>query len=148
MLVIPRSIKIKWFVLWYNIRVNVQRSREFVRKELGRYRQFFKQNETGFSYLFFAQTSFIALNVFWRYQSRLLFGEFPAHSLLGGLAIINVVASYFLPLLFVIGAFFSFNYPKGKDERNFFIFIILVLFLIIFSTTLMNWLILYFICAL
>jgi hypothetical protein len=118
--------------------VNVQRSREFVKKELGRYSQFFKQNETGFSYLFFAQTLFIAVHIFWRYQSRLLFGEFPAHSLLGGLAIINVVASYLLPLLFVIGAFFSFQYPKDKGERASFIILILVLFLIIFSTTLMN----------
>jgi hypothetical protein len=99
--------------------------------ELIIFRHFFEKNVTGYTYLFFAQTSFIAENIFWREQLKGSFGKIPTHSLTGILALIEIIFYYSFPLVFVIAAFLTFNYPKSKNNRFIFVFITFFLSLII-----------------
>ena len=112
-------------------------SHQFVRSELGRYRGFFEKNVTGFTYLFFAQSLFLIVNVFWRYQLNTSLGKIQTLSLTGGFVIIEILATYAFPFLFVMAAFFTFRYPKNKGDSISFTILIVTLCLLIIGTSLM-----------
>jgi hypothetical protein len=109
-----------------------------VRKWEGRLRHFFQKNVTGFTYLFFAQTIFIAQYIFWQYiieksAERTLILSFPA-----GYFIVLMLLYSLIPITFVLGALLTFHYPSNKEARNFFIFFIITLTIISMASAIPN----------
>src|SRR5258708_616624 len=92
-------------------------------RELLSFRHFFERNVTGYTYLFFAQTSFLAENIYWRYQLKGTLGKTP----LPTFAKIEIPFYYSLPLFFVIAAFLTFKYPKAKSDCFLFVLITVAL---------------------
>jgi hypothetical protein len=107
-------------------------------KVVGRLRQFFEKNVTGFTYLFFAQTIFFVENIYWRYQLAGSFGKTPIHSPAGWFNIFTLFFYYSFPLLFFLAAFLTFNYPKNRDARFFFSYITVLICLMIVASALLN----------
>ncbi len=115
------------------MRMNFKKAWGHFVRELVISRRFFARNVTGYTYLFFAQTSFIAENIFWRYQLKGPFGKTPLHSLAGTFALIEIPFYYALPLFFVLAAFLTFNYPKAKSDCFTFVSITVALSLFVLS---------------
>lgn len=113
--------------------VQFKKMRDRFIHELGVYRQFFERNVTGYTYLFFAQTSFLAENIYWRQQLKGSLGKTPAHSLAGTFALIEIPFYYSLPLFFVLAAFLTFKYPKAKSDCFLFVLITVALSLFVLS---------------
>ena len=110
-----------------------KKARDRLLHEVIAFRRFFARNVTGYTYLFFAQTSFIAENIFWRFQLKGPLGKTPLHSLAGTFAVIEIPFYYSLPLFFVIAAFLTFNYPKAKTDCFTFVLITVALSLFVLS---------------
>ncbi len=82
-------------------------------------RKYFEDNLTGYTYLFFAQGAFIAENLYWNQVMRGNFGKVSLHSLHGYYNIIAFYTMYFLPVIFLVGAFLTFRYPKDRLTKLF-----------------------------
>jgi hypothetical protein len=107
-------------------------------KVIGRLRHFFKENETGFSYLFFSQTSLITISIFFRHELAGPFGKTTIHSPAGWYAIYTIILYYTIPLVFFLAAFLTFHYPKNKDVRFLFVFITMGFSLLIVAATIVS----------
>jgi hypothetical protein len=118
--------------------MRLSRLRDGLAHLLIRLRRFFERNVTGFTYLFFAQTLHLAVNIYWRDQLSLPIGETPLHWYPLWLAIFTILFSYALPFLFFLAAFLTFHYPKDKDTRFLFVFITVVLSLFLVAATLLS----------
>lgn len=103
--------------------------------ELTKSRHFFEKNVTGYTYLFFAQTSFIAENAVWKYQLNGPYRKVRVHSFTGVSLTIEILVYYALPLLFILAAFLTFKYPKSKWDTFTFVVttIALSMFILIYS---------------
>jgi hypothetical protein len=117
----------------YTLRMMLRRTRDRLLHEVMVLRRFFTRNVTGYTYLFFAQTSFIAENIFWRYQLKGPLGKTPLHSIIGKFVLLEILFYYSFPLFFVIAAFLTFNYPKEKTDRFTFLAITVVLSLFVLA---------------
>jgi hypothetical protein len=120
----------------YNTLVGLSNVRHRFVGFLIRLRHFFEKNVTGFTYLFFAHSLFLAVNIYWRSQLSLPYGKTPLHWYPLWLALFTIFFTYLLPLLFILAAFLTFRYPKGKDANHFFIFLIVILSILLLAATL------------
>jgi len=101
-------------------------------------RHFFKENVTGFTYLFFAQAIFIAENIFWRHQFANPSGNIMFQSFSAGFILFTIVFYYSFPLIFALAAFSTFNYPKNKNAQFLFIYITVLICLMFVASALLN----------
>ena len=100
-----------------------------------RFRHFFKKNETGFGYLFFAHTLYYVVSFYWSTQLSRPIGKSLISLTPPWLAIYTLLWYYSLPLIFIIAAFLTFHYPKNKNARIIFVLIIIMISLMITTTT-------------
>src|SRR5688500_4007081 len=93
------------------------RLRRWFTQGTDRFRHFFQINVTGFTYLFFAQTIFIAQYIFWQYiteksAEKVHILPFPAKYY-----IFLILFYSLLPITFVVAALLTFHYPRNKKAR-------------------------------
>ena len=100
-----------------------------------RSRHFFKKNETGFAYLFFAHTLYYIVSFYWSNQNSRPIGMSLLNLYTPWLAIYTILMYYALPLIFISAAFLTFHYPKDKNARILFVLVILMISLMITTTT-------------
>lgn len=108
-------------------------------KTKNKIQDYFEKNITGYTYLFFAQTAVVAENLFWHFELQSSFGKTSSHTIIGILSIYEIIFIYSLPLIFIIGAFTTFKYPKSKDWKWLFFIINLLLCTIILTAALLSY---------
>ena len=99
--------------------------------------RYFEKNITGYTYLFFAQGAFVAENLYWNYMMRGDFGKVPLHSFQGYYNTSAFYITYFLPIIFILGALLTFKYPEDRLNK----FSLLVLHITLCSIILISGLI-------
>ena len=78
-------------------------------------RNYFENNRTAYSYLFFAQVTATVVNTYFKGVSQnpfLIHLNFPIAIFLG----VGIIFTFFLPVVFMLAAWATFNYDSLGDD--------------------------------